>query len=223
MKKILLLCVLMLLCISCISSEDYSRELRYIEPRISGNDILAVQKQLLLFGFKEIGEADGWFGPLLNTSIKKYQNFISIPENGIIDKNLWDLIFTKDKILLDFYNDLKLINSINYTKLIKEEKDFTGRSSQGGELLYYYDNKVLKYITLNIYGELGKVEYKIFVLDNRYVVLALDYTYPDIFDVEHAKKINTTYYYANSKTYEIQNGKVNTVKYDLRNILNIIK
>jgi peptidoglycan hydrolase-like protein with peptidoglycan-binding domain len=223
MKNISLLFILMLLSISSMSSEEYSRELRYTEPRISGNDVLAVQKQLLLFGFNEIGEADGWFGPLLNTSIKKYQNFISIQENGVIDKNLWDLIFTKDKILLDYYNELKIINSINYTKLVKEEKDFTGRSSQGGELLYYYYNKVLKYITLNICGELGKVEYKIFVLDNRYVVLALDYSYPDIFDVEHAKKTNTTYYYTNSKTYEIQNGKVNAVKYDLRNILYLIK
>lgn len=223
MKKILFMFGLLLFSICVVISEDYSRELSYKEPRMSGDDILAVQKQLLLFGFNEIGDADSWFGPLLYTAIIKYQNFISIQENGVVDKNLWDLIFTKENVLVEFYNGLKQINSINYTKLVKEEKDFSGRSSQGGILFYYYENNLLKYITLNVYGEIGKVEYKIYKIDNGYIVLALDYSYPNLFDVEHATITNTTYYYTNNKTYEICNGKVESVKYDPRNILDVIE
>lgn len=223
MKKILFIFGLLIISMCVVISEDYSRELRYKEPRMSGDDILAVQNQLLLFGFNEIGDADSWFGPLLNTAIGKFQNFLSIQENGVVDEKLWDLIFTKEKVLLDFYNGLKQINSINYTILVKEEKDFSGRSSQGGVLYYYYENNLLKYITLDVYGELGKVEYKIYKIDNGYIVLALDYRYPDIFDVEHATKTNTTYYYINNKTYEICNGKVESVKYDPRNISDVIQ
>ena len=78
-----------------------TRNIELTNPRMEGEDILDIQNRLLLLGFTEIGDADGYYGPLTVEVIKKIQKFTGFEQNGIVNAVLWDFIFqTKNSVLL---------------------------------------------------------------------------------------------------------------------------
>ena len=48
-------------------------------PRMNGPDVLALQKRLLELQFYELGEADGYYGPMTEAVIKKIQDHRGLP------------------------------------------------------------------------------------------------------------------------------------------------
>ena len=82
-------------------------------PRMNGQEILNLQKRLLSLGFSEIGDADGYYGPLAEGVIKSIkafsgfkpnpgdledapyweQNYARFLPDGKINRTLWDYIF----------------------------------------------------------------------------------------------------------------------------------
>jgi hypothetical protein len=60
---------------------------------MNGPDVLALQKRLLELTFYELGEADGYYGPMTEGVIKKIQALWGMPVTGIVNKEFWDIIF----------------------------------------------------------------------------------------------------------------------------------
>jgi hypothetical protein len=65
-------------------SSDFARVLSLSEPRMQGDDVLALQEQLLSLSFSEVGEADGWYGPLTKGAVEKFQRYAGIAYDGVV-------------------------------------------------------------------------------------------------------------------------------------------
>lgn len=76
--------------------KEFSRAIELANPRMNGTDVLDLQKRLLFLGFTEIGEADGYYGPLTDKAIKSIQTFSGYVSDGKIDRTLWDFIFSDE-------------------------------------------------------------------------------------------------------------------------------
>jgi hypothetical protein len=76
-----------------VFSQDFNRVIELKNPRMNGQDVLALQKRLLEFTFYELGEADGYYGPMTEGVIKKIQASWDLPVTGIVNKEFWDIIF----------------------------------------------------------------------------------------------------------------------------------
>ncbi len=203
-------------------SLDFSRDIKISDPRMHGEDIVELQKRLLSFGFSEIGTADGWYGPKTEAAVRKYQEFYGFKPNGIVTNKLWQVMFSQEKLIVQINNDLKIANSLAIDKYSKTEREFFNRSTEGGSITKYSDSNKVRYIEIGIYGERGKVYYKIYLAEDRYLAIETNYIYPEQFDVEHAEIENAMYYYVRNTTYEIRDGLPTKVKYDSIRILDII-
>ena len=69
------------------------RTIELTNPRMNGDDILELQSRLLSLGFVEIGEADGYYGPLMEEAIKNIQMAYGFEANGKVDRALWGFLF----------------------------------------------------------------------------------------------------------------------------------
>jgi hypothetical protein len=74
-------------------SNDFSRIIELRNPRMQGDDITSLQNRLLSLGFTDLGEDDGYYGPLTESVIKDIQSFSTFEQDGKIDRPLWDFIF----------------------------------------------------------------------------------------------------------------------------------
>jgi tetratricopeptide (TPR) repeat protein len=75
----------------------FSRTLKLQAPRMSGSDVLKLQERLLSLGFSGVGEADGYYGPKSEGTIKIVQRFLGYQQNGEVDILLWNTIFNENK------------------------------------------------------------------------------------------------------------------------------
>ncbi|MDR2313406.1 MAG: peptidoglycan-binding protein [Spirochaetaceae bacterium] len=82
-------------------SQNFSRVLEIKSRRMNGQDVRRVQSRLLSLGFKKLGEADGWYGPLTAGTIKTLQGFLGFPRDGRVTVDFWNVIFdSKQEALL---------------------------------------------------------------------------------------------------------------------------
>ncbi|MDO9399162.1 MAG: hypothetical protein Q7T79_00530 [bacterium] len=116
---------------------------------------------------------------------------------------------SKQEIMSAIKNDFSEINSkINTYKIVEE--DMSGESTDGGMVVYYFENKNLKKITATYLGETGKsvneYYYKnkelIFVLDQNY-----EYNRPMYYDEKMAKEDN------DEEIFDINKSKISEEKY----------
>ena len=72
-----------------------------------GEDIKKIQKRLISLGYSELGDADGWYGPLSKTALKYFQFESDIYPSGIVDKDTWNKLFSGDIIICAYavYNN----------------------------------------------------------------------------------------------------------------------
>jgi len=120
------------------ASDGGFTQLAMKNPRMNGPQVLALQRRLLELQFYELGEADGYYGPMTETVIKKIQNYRSLPATGIVDKELWDFIFDDYKTL--FLSDIQAYN-----------RDNLGRSENLGVGIYGggdYEDNIFVYYTV---------------------------------------------------------------------------
>lgn len=105
-------------------SVNFTRNIELTNPRMNGDDVLALQERLLWLGLSEVGEADGYFGPLTEEVIKKLQLVSEFESNGKVNKALWDIIFSEKEALFlatkaFFYGkDLKVEDNENFNNIV---------------------------------------------------------------------------------------------------------
>jgi hypothetical protein len=76
-------------------SQDFTRNIELKAIRMNGPDIYRIQHILANHGFSEIGEVDGYYGPLSEGAIKRVQKSLGVEQNGKVDKELWDFLTDK--------------------------------------------------------------------------------------------------------------------------------
>lgn len=82
-------------------SQNFIRIIELKNPaRMHGQDILNLQNQLLALGFGEIGEPDGYYGPLTEGVIKNIQNLSGFESDGKVNRILWEYIFNNNNATL---------------------------------------------------------------------------------------------------------------------------
>lgn len=206
-----------------VHAVDFSRDLKLTQSRMNGADVTEVQKRLLSLGFAEVGTADGWFGPKTETAVKRYQELLGFTPSGVVNKALWQVMFQGTGLLGKLHADLKTVSSLSPGSYTKKESELSGRSSEGGSVVRYTDKGVLKMAEIDLYGEMGKVSYRVYPVEDRYVVTEARYSYPEPFDLEHAQVEYSAYYYLKSQTYQVKDGAFLDADYDSPGVLEILK
>jgi hypothetical protein len=118
--------------------DEIFTQLAMKNPRMNGPEVFALQNRLLELQFYELGEADGYYGPMTETVIKKIQDYRGLPATGIVDKELWDFIFDDYKTL--FLSEIQTYN-----------RDNLGRSENLGVGIYGggdYEDNIFVYYTV---------------------------------------------------------------------------
>ena len=75
------------------TATNFTRVIELKSPRMNGEDIVALQKQLLSLGYDSVGEADGYYGPATEKVVKYIQFFRGEDKDGKVDQSLWNDIF----------------------------------------------------------------------------------------------------------------------------------
>ena len=77
------------------TATNFTRVIELKSPRMNGQDIVALQKQLLSLGYDSVGEADGYYGPATEKVIKYIQFFGGQRHDmdGKVNQSLWNDIF----------------------------------------------------------------------------------------------------------------------------------
>jgi len=234
-----------------ITDQDFSRTIELESDRMFGSDIIKLQTQLESYGFDEIGEIDGYYGPLSEKIIKTIQYFLGFEQNGKVDRPLWDFIFDdSNRIILE---NINLISKYNVDGFIKKRENRIGYSTEGGYIEEYYLNDEIKMIKLHLFGETFQVEYYFYHVDlNNYFIVEKYHHYPfpvyyltldqnkldadeleryadelkvianNEFDVKTVIKFET-YLKNNNGLYQMKNGNLSKTDFDLDNLLTIIK
>jgi hypothetical protein len=104
---------------TCAFNADFNRNLTLLQPRLNGADVLAVQQGLLALGFQGIGIADGWYGPKTESVVKSFQRYMGFNQDGVVDRMLWNALFTVGGIMVEFSADLESANSLSFDRLTK--------------------------------------------------------------------------------------------------------
>jgi len=250
MKNIIVLIVLINISIN-LSAQDFSRIIEVRNNRMYGLDIIRLQTQLKNYGFDEIGEIDGYYGPLSENVIKTIQIFGGFEQNGKVDKLLWDFIFNNsNKIILE---NISIISKYNVDDFIKKHENRMGYSTEGGYIEEYYLNDEIKVIKLHLFGETFQVEcYFYYINSNYYFIVQKYHRYPfpiyylllepnklNAFELERyadeleviakdefgAKTVieYNTYLKNNENLYQFINGNLTETDYNLDSLLTIIK
>jgi len=121
------------------------------------------------------------------------------------------LFFLKIGYTLGQSNDMTIINVETKCSIIKDslntydtvKSDIWGESTEGGEVIAYFRNDVLKFITVCYYGETGKREID-YCFHNGHLCYIVDITYsynrPFYWDENFAKENNDTTVFNPEKT-----------------------
>jgi hypothetical protein len=234
-----------------ITDQDFSRTIELESDRMFGSDIIKLQTQLKNYGFDEIGEIDGYYGPLSEKIIKTIQYFSGFEQNGKVDRLLWDYIFNNsNRIILE---NINLISKYNVDNFIKKQEKRMGYSTEGGNIDEYYLKDEIKMIKLHLIGETFQVEYYFYYIDSdNYFIVQKYYRYPfpiyylsldpnklDADELErYADELEViannefwtktvieyeAYLKNNEDLYQLKNGNLSKTDFDLDNLLTIIK
>jgi hypothetical protein len=152
MKKIIVLLALSVMAAHLTFSQEYTRVIELQNRRMNGPDVKAIQTRLVALGFSEIGEVDGYYGPVTEGVVKNIQLFLGFESNGKITREFWDAIFDTN-----YENSLKHFSIIvkydrDRMREIKSESDFY-HAPEGREKIKYYSNEKLVILDVFQYGE----------------------------------------------------------------------
>ena len=163
--------------INYLFSQDFTKTIEVMNIRMYGLDVMNLQTKLSEHGFNEIGEIDGYYGPLTENVIKRIQYFVGFEQNGKVEKKLWDFLFdiSNNEILKNISTLLK----IDISEYNKVSGSRMGYSNEGGSIEKYYLDNEIKRIILIIYGETFQVRYYLYYMDiNNYFIIEENLRYP---------------------------------------------
>jgi len=110
-------------------------------PPMNGPEVLALQKRLLELQFYELGEADGYYGPMTADVIKKIQDYRGLPATGIVDRELWDFIFEEDYRTTLFFSGIQTYNRDNLARSENLGIGIYGSGDYEDNIFVYYTVK----------------------------------------------------------------------------------
>jgi peptidoglycan hydrolase-like protein with peptidoglycan-binding domain len=148
---------------------------------MNGPDIRKIQTILTNYGFKEVGEIDGYYGPVSEAVIKNIQYYLGFEQNGKVNKIMWDFLFNiSNETLL---KNISIISKYNVNLFRKESKDNVDgiRSTEGNHVNKYYQQNELKMGEIFIAGETGQVEYHFYYTSANYCIVVekrINYPFP---------------------------------------------
>jgi peptidoglycan hydrolase-like protein with peptidoglycan-binding domain len=70
------------------------RNLYLTTPRMQGDDVIMLQQRLLELGYSEVGEVDGFFGPLTDQAVRHFQQVNGLEVDGVVGPVTWALLFS---------------------------------------------------------------------------------------------------------------------------------
>lgn len=79
--------------IPTLASRPFERTLFLTSPRMSGDDVLALQQQLLALGYTDVGTPDGIFGPMTEDAVTLFQLLNELVVDGIVGPVTWERLF----------------------------------------------------------------------------------------------------------------------------------
>lgn len=83
-----------------IKAPIFTRPLQLQNPRLSGVQVRSLQQRLLELGYREVGEADGFFGPKTQAAVGAFQKRLSsasgqkVRTDGVVDGVTWANLFS---------------------------------------------------------------------------------------------------------------------------------
>ena len=75
-----------------------TRNLQLTTPRMTGDDVLLLQQQLLDLGYDEIGKPDGVFGSITDQGVRHFQTINNLTVDGIVGPITWKLLFSGEAL-----------------------------------------------------------------------------------------------------------------------------
>ena len=123
------------------TATNFTRVIELKSPRMNGEDIVALQKQLLSLGYDSVGEADGYYGTATEKVVKYIQFFPGGKVgDGKVNQPWWNYIFT------DYDGDVYLLKrgsfaantAIDASTVLDVFQKFIGWKDIDG---YYYRNE----------------------------------------------------------------------------------
>lgn len=126
MKRIYSVIFILFVFTSSFFAQSFTREIKVTSPRMHGNDVVQVQKMLLAMGFDVVGEADGYFGPNSQKGLSEYQAFIGISNDGVFNKETYDVMFGTTYTRMQYRLGIKEVNArkkLKITKTVEVEFD----------------------------------------------------------------------------------------------------
>jgi YVTN family beta-propeller protein len=73
-----------------------TRNLSLKSPWMNGEDVQLLQEQLLRLGYTEVGEPDGYFGPMTGEAVRHFQSINQLFVDGIVGPITWELLFSSE-------------------------------------------------------------------------------------------------------------------------------
>ncbi|MCX7655736.1 MAG: peptidoglycan-binding protein [Treponemataceae bacterium] len=191
-----------------LSAQELRRDLFLAKTRMNGEDVRQLQNKLLALGFKEVGSADGWFGPNTDKGVRAYQEFIGCVPDGKVTKNVWAFLFSKDPRTKDIEEAIGAARRLTLEGLIKQEQSLEGVSTEGGTLVRYTKDSRPIYTEVAILGEMGKVIYKIYHVSSGHIIVEDRYTYPEPFAADQATRLLETHYVIRNVSVTLTKGTI---------------
>jgi hypothetical protein len=79
----------------------FTRSLFLTSPRMSGDEILAVQIRLIALGYSEVGTPDGVFGEMTDQAVRHFQKRNGLEVDGIVGPKTWERLFSAGAVRSD--------------------------------------------------------------------------------------------------------------------------
>lgn len=232
MKKLYKLFTLLVLFTATLSAQNFTREIKVAKPRMNGTDVLQLQRTLLTLGFEEVGEADGYFGPMSAKALKKYQGIAGFEQTGVYSKGNSDFLYGNSFLNLQFNLAIQKFNLVtscrSYESYMVVLDEDTYKSSEGAAMDIYKDGDKTVYAFTSICGELGRFgAYFIPLGSGDYLYIEESVHYDSPFG-SIASQDYKTYLCANGKLYKVTAGTFAPATeaqlgYKLRDLKNAVK
>ena len=172
MKKIIFI-ILLFFPVNVVFSQEFYRLIELNDNRMYGSDIINLQTKLINLGFKEIGEIDGYYGPLTENAIKKIQCFLGFEQNGRINEYFWNFIFDQSNI--EILEKISIVSKYNIDELNKESESRMCYSTEGGLIERFFLGNELKHIRLHFAGETFQLHYYLYYINQNYYFIVQEY------------------------------------------------
>lgn len=210
MKKIIKLLILFVLFTASLSAQSFTREIKLAKSRMNGPDVTQLQRTLLSLGFDEIGEVDGYFGPMSQKVLTKYQGIAGFEQTGVYSKANFDFLNNTSFINTQFNLALQKFNLVtkchSYESYMVVLDEDTYKSSEGAGMDIYRDGDKTVYAATGIFGSIGNFHAYFIPLGSG------DYLYieeSNQYDSPLGNIISTsyeTYFCNNGKLYKLTDG-----------------